>query len=369
MPRRAFALVAILAIVASFVVLLRPTTTTSALPDYAAKTGQACGACHVSAAGGGPRTAKGDAFAAIPTHAPDPVGAWAQVSGAAAPAPAPATAPAPASKISVAFSGAATDDSVIYTIRVLNGGDKDISNIYIAGSIPSGATFGSAVSTPEGAGFFSSTGGVAAWLMGTLSSATGNNAAIFSYRVSKGSASNLTASAFMHWLAPSDGTASSAAVAPITNDQRAAVNEAVKEGLTNLDRSTTLWNIQPGLGTIMIEYATRMNNLWFAAQAGNWDMATYQTSEMTEIQEVGENTRPARAPALKAFESTYLDPLLDAAADKDINAFVARYDAAIGGCNSCHASQTGAPSGGTFKFVKIQRPTVPTMSNIDWKGQ
>lgn len=35
-----------------------------ALPAYAASTGKACGACHVNPAGGGPRNAFGDAFAA-----------------------------------------------------------------------------------------------------------------------------------------------------------------------------------------------------------------------------------------------------------------------------------------------------------------
>lgn len=35
-----------------------------ALPAYAASTGKACGACHTNPAGGGPRTAFGEAFAA-----------------------------------------------------------------------------------------------------------------------------------------------------------------------------------------------------------------------------------------------------------------------------------------------------------------
>jgi mono/diheme cytochrome c family protein len=35
-----------------------------ALPAYAASTGKACGACHTNPAGGGPRNAFGEAFAA-----------------------------------------------------------------------------------------------------------------------------------------------------------------------------------------------------------------------------------------------------------------------------------------------------------------
>src|SRR5436190_1041662 len=67
--------------------------------------------------------------------------------------------------------------------------------------------------------------------------------------------------------------------------------------------------IQPGLGTVMIEYGHRMAAVWFAGEAGNWDFAHYQIIEMVEIQETGETTRPARAPALKSFESSFLDPL------------------------------------------------------------
>src|SRR5215470_20169547 len=58
--------------------------------------------------------------------------------------------------------------------------------------------------------------------------------------------------------------------------------------------------IQPGLGTVMVEYAHRMAVVWFAGEAANWNLAQYQIIEMREIQEVGETTRPARAPALKS---------------------------------------------------------------------
>ncbi|MCL4367679.1 MAG: hypothetical protein M1337_00650 [Actinobacteria bacterium] len=70
------------------VALLFWPTPSAALPNYAAATGQACGTCHVNPGGGGPRNDFGQAFEAIPTHADDPAGAFAQASGASAP-PAP----------------------------------------------------------------------------------------------------------------------------------------------------------------------------------------------------------------------------------------------------------------------------------------
>jgi hypothetical protein len=114
--------------------------------------------------------------------------------------------------------------------------------------------------------------------------------------------------------------------------------------------------IQPGLGTVMIEYAHRMAALYFGAEAGNWDMAKYQLIEMREIQEVGETTRPARAQALKSFESSFLDPLEQTIASQNKTQFESAYNAAIEGCNSCHGSQTSADFPGSFKFVKVQVP-------------
>ena len=118
-----------------------------------------------------------------------------------------------------------------------------------------------------------------------------------------------------------------------------------------------LSDIQPGLGTIMIEYSHRMSAMWFAEQADNWDFADYQLIEMREIQEVGETTRPARAAPLKSFESSFLDPLEEQIKAKDKAKFESAYNAAIQGCNSCHGSQTSADWTQGFKFIKVQVPT------------
>jgi hypothetical protein len=115
--------------------------------------------------------------------------------------------------------------------------------------------------------------------------------------------------------------------------------------------------IQPGLGTVMMEYSRRMGIIWSAAQANNWDMAHYQIIEMREIQETGEITRPPRAPALKSFESSFLDPLDAAIMTKDSTQFEPAYRAAIQGCNSCHGSQTSSDFPQGFGFIKVQVPS------------
>jgi hypothetical protein len=114
--------------------------------------------------------------------------------------------------------------------------------------------------------------------------------------------------------------------------------------------------IQPGLGTVMVEYSHRMAIVWFAGEASNWNLAHYQIIEMREIQETGEITRPPRAPALKSFESSFLDPLDAAIMANDKTQFESAYRAAIQGCNSCHGSQTSADFPQGFGFIHVQVP-------------
>ena len=118
------------------------------------------------------------------------------------------------------------------------------------------------------------------------------------------------------------------------------------------EKLKTLAEIQPGLGTVMIEYATRYTTAYYAAKGGNWDLAAYQIKEAREIQEVGETTRPERAQALKGFEKGYLDPLDEAIKAKDFKKFEKAFKDGIQGCNTCHIGQG-------FPYIKYQLPRAP----------
>jgi hypothetical protein len=114
-------------------------------------------------------------------------------------------------------------------------------------------------------------------------------------------------------------------------------------------------DMQPGLGTIMIEYSHRFWVAYYAAKNGNWGLAQYELKEMPEIQEVGEVTRPGHAAELKAFEHTYLDKVIDAAKAKDWNKFVTTYAEAVDGCNACHLG-TG------HSYIRYRLPATPPPS-------
>ena len=142
--------------------------------------------------------------------------------------------------------------------------------------------------------------------------------------------------------------------------------EALIDGKFNTaDRSLALWNIQPGLGTVMIEYGRRLAQIKYALDAGNWDMAKYQLDEAKEIQEVGEVTRPNRAPLLKAFEENYLNALDQAVLAQDKDKASTALDNAITGCNACHTASASA-NWSSYGYVQIQLPQTDPASYVHW---
>jgi len=100
--------------------------------------------------------------------------------------------------------------------------------------------------------------------------------------------------------------------------------------------------IQPGLGTIMIEFGHRFYVAYYAAKAGNWGLAEYQIHELVEAQEVAEATRPKYTEALKTFEHGALADLQEAIKAKKWKLFDEKYTQTTNACNACHKS-TGHP--------------------------
>jgi hypothetical protein len=165
---------------------------------------------------------------------------------------------------------------------------------------------------------------------------------------------------------PASATAAPKA-APAGDLDAAGVEKLIDDKFNTVDRSLALWNIQPGLGTVMIEYGNRFGRLYYAAKAANWDMAKYQRGEMTEIQEVGETTRPARAPMLKAFEEYFLSGLDKAIGAQDGKAFDDAYAKAVDGCNACHMGSQSS-NWKSYQYVKIQVPTADNNDYVIWKA-
>ncbi len=107
-----------------------------------------------------------------------------------------------------------------------------------------------------------------------------------------------------------------------------------------------------GFGAVMHEYAQRFWALYYAVEAGNWELAVYELHEQLEAQEMGEALRPKLAGALKTFEKSSLAPLQKAIEEKNLSAFKKAYADATRACNACHKS-TG------HGYIRFQLPKTP----------
>lgn len=155
------------------------------------------------------------------------------------------------------------------------------------------------------------------------------------------------------------GAVTVAATLMLVFAQGSSPNPDIFKG-TLQDRVDALANIQPGLGTVMIEYGDRITDTYYAAKGGNWGLAQYQLKEATEIQEVGEITRPANAAMLKAVEQGYLTPLNDTILAMDWPGFQEKFTAMVdNGCNACHAA-TGHP------YIEYKLPTQPAEGYLNF---
>ena len=119
----------------------------------------------------------------------------------------------------------------------------------------------------------------------------------------------------------------------------------------------------PGLGEIMTLNQMRHSKLWFAGEAGNWDLAAYELDELQEGLDDAARFHPTHKdsplPIPALIQKIMTKPMLDlrAAVDKhDPARFHAAYDELTAGCNACHQTTN-------FGFNVVTRPSSNPFSN------
>ncbi|TAK34728.1 MAG: DUF11 domain-containing protein [Chloroflexota bacterium] len=129
------------------------------------------------------------------------LGASVLVYGAAA-SPNKATA-----DVGVSISGTASGGVVTYSVTVINNSSTAAGDVYVSATIPGGTTFDSASATPQGAWFRGVEAGSAVWLADQIPA--NGKLGPFSYKVKVTTGQAGSATAWVHWKSPNDGTASS----------------------------------------------------------------------------------------------------------------------------------------------------------------
>ncbi|PYR38899.1 MAG: hypothetical protein DMF90_01625 [Acidobacteria bacterium] len=119
----------------------------------------------------------------------------------------------------------------------------------------------------------------------------------------------------------------------------------------------------PGLGEIMTLTQMRHSKLWFAGQAGNWPLASYELDELNEGMEDAAKFHPthkdASLPIPALIEKIMKEPIEGvekAVAARDQAGFSEAFDKLTEGCNACHRATN-------FGFNTVTRPAANPYSN------
>ena len=94
--------------------------------------------------------------------------------------------------------------------------------------------------------------------------------------------------------------------------------------------------IQPGLARLMPEIGTRTWKLYYAAEAGNWDLAQWQWKETRNLFDLGATTRPKYETPFAEYLQNDWTPLGETIKAKDFAAFKIAFDKAIESANAWH---------------------------------
>jgi hypothetical protein len=125
--------------------------------------------------------------------------------------------------------------------------------------------------------------------------------------------------------------------------------------VNNGARSLTLDQLgrtQPGMGRLMPEVGARAWKLWYAAEAGNWDLARYELEEAVALLELSAFVRPKYEESMAAFLRDDLAPVQAAIEASDWDRFRRAYERMVGRANAYHVQFNKG-------FIRWRRPDTP----------
>src|SRR5439155_7583773 len=93
---------------------------------------------------------------------------------------------------------------------------------------------------------------------------------------------------------------------------------------------------QPGMGRLMPEVGARAWKLWYAAEAGNWELALYELSEAVQLMELGAFVRPKYERAMVMFLEDDVDPVRLAIEERDWEGFERGFQRMVERANAYH---------------------------------
>jgi hypothetical protein len=123
--------------------------------------------------------------------------------------------------------------------------------------------------------------------------------------------------------------------------------------------------LAPGLGEYMTTIQLHAGKLWFAAKAGNWELAAYEIHELEETMESVKKLNVEKngvkiTGVMDSVLKTQIAQMEETIKRKSPVEFQKAYDETLSACNGCH-TESG------HRFIRIIRPTAPPVTNQSWE--
>ncbi len=115
----------------------------------------------------------------------------------------------------------------------------------------------------------------------------------------------------------------------------------------------------PKLAIPMVEVGQRFQNMYYAAEAGNWALAAYQSKHMNDAMNPVKVTRPQKYVVWENFYKKTFIPVNNAVKAQDFKVFDREYKAMIKSCDACHV-------GMGYGYIRVKHHKMQTEPGIDY---
>lgn len=118
--------------------------------------------------------------------------------------------------------------------------------------------------------------------------------------------------------------------------------------------------VLPKFAIPMREVGDRFQNMYYAAQGGNWALAAYMSKYMNGAMNPAKVTKPAEYKTWASFYSGTWQPVEKAIQAKDLKAFDKAYTEVISACNGCHQAMG-------YGFIEVVHLKAPADQGVNYK--
>jgi hypothetical protein len=123
---------------------------------------------------------------------------------------------------------------------------------------------------------------------------------------------------------------------------------------------TDIKSVLPKFAIPMREVGDRFQNMYYAAQGGNWALASYMSKYMNGAMTPAKVTKPAEYKTWASFYTGTWQPVEKAINAKDIKAFDKAYKDVIVSCNGCHQAMG-------YGFIEVTHLKAPADPGINYR--